>query len=145
MGFFRNAAGWLGLVDQAWVRVRGPGVEIVISGDKRRVNQLLECVHRELARILREPGITPKAPIEGQSSAVVPREFDDKDSPYVVSGRMLRPRPRLASGSRRNFRPRGLTVDPKDLRSLRGPRPPAMQDADTEQVYEGVLLEITEQ
>ena len=149
MGFIRNAACWLGLVDQGWVRVRGPGVEVVITGEKERVQRLMLVVQEELIQVVREEGGRPRSTLRRSSSTVMPSEFDDRDSPYVLNGRVLRPRPRPASGTRRPSAAstRG-TKNGGTLRSLAKPQWPASPvtaDSETEQVHFGVLLEITEQ
>lgn len=132
MGFLRAAACWLGLVDLGWIRVRGLEVEVVISGDKRRVHRLAMLVQAELVRMARKDAARSEPANSKEPSAVVPVAIDERDSPYVVANRVLRGRPGFAPSAR-------------PLRAR--PRAPSRvsADAETEQLGSVGLLEITEQ
>lgn len=145
MGFLRSAACWLGLSDRGWVRVRGLEVEVVITGDKRRVQRVALAVQNELLRMARagrrEAAMAQLEP----GSAVVPVAIDEDDAPYVVSNQILRVRPRPVSGpGRARAAKPGFQSAARPGRTAR--RPPSRDgaDADTELGLDG-LLEVTEQ
>lgn len=145
MSFFKNAACWLGLVDQGWVRVRGPGVEAVITGEKAEVQRLMYVVQEELIRIVKEGRGPLRSRTRRCSSTVMPTEFDERDSPDVLSGRVTGPHPRSASRARRLAAQARSTRENGALRSLGKSVNVVTADSETEQVHLGVLLEITEQ
>ncbi|MFO0725999.1 MAG: hypothetical protein U1E65_19600 [Myxococcota bacterium] len=111
MPWWRKLLALLGLSEDARVRVRAPGIEVIITGDPDTVRSVLSAVKAEIGRsssrrrgesVISPPAASPAAPApapaaaaaqardgkrrkKGSVSQVVrPTDLDEMDSPYAI-------------------------------------------------------------
>ncbi len=99
MGVWRSLLRIFGLNDDAQVRINAPGIDIVITGDPRRVRSLLGVVRQELEqnpKLLSHGGRDRRRysrnPQRARPSQMVqPTELDEMDSPYALPEALVLP------------------------------------------------------
>ena len=71
---------WLGLTAETRVTIEAPGVDVVVTGEPRKVRKLLAVLTRALEADEAAPAPRPRVPA---SKLVLPTDLDEMDSPYA--------------------------------------------------------------
>lgn len=77
---------WLGLSSETRAHISAPGIDVVLSGEPRKVRHLLKVVTSALEAAVSEEERLARIRLSTPSQVVRPSDLDEMDSPYAMPG-----------------------------------------------------------